>query len=221
MANICPLLIRPSFSGNTYHDFQLNFESPTTNCTTDSDQSILLIQFTRILSSTSNDTSYALYDLAKKNNELPYIQVFPDDHINLCIRSAFHADRNEVTCYEFYMITMLSSIDRTFWPLLIIFGYIIILIIPMFFSLLAQIFNKLSRTFHRGSITKKLVKTRNIFPFLPTSQRHLNDMQLKKLDGKKEFLNAIDFIAKECQKKSKTFIITPEKSVGQFNRAYL
>ncbi|CAF3446566.1 unnamed protein product [Rotaria socialis] len=221
MANVCPLLIRPSFSGNTYHDLQLNFESPTTNCTADSNQNILLIQFTRILNSTFNYTSYALYDFAKKNNELPYLQVFPDDHINLCVRSAFHADRNEVTCYEFYMITMLSSIDRTFWPLLIIFGYIIILIIPMLFSLLAQIFNKLSRTFYRGSITKKLVKTRNIFSFLPTSQRQLNDMNLKKLDEKKELLNAIDSIAKEFKKKSKTFIITQENPVGQVNRAYL
>ncbi|CAF4856067.1 unnamed protein product [Rotaria sp. Silwood2] len=109
------------------------------------------------------------------------------------------------------MITMLSSIDTIIWPLLIIFGYIIILIIGILFSLLSQIFNKLSQTIFSGSITKKLLKTRDIFSFLPTSQRNLRNMNLTKFDEKKEFFKAIDIIAKECRTNTKTYIIKTQK----------
>ncbi|CAF1073214.1 unnamed protein product [Rotaria sordida] len=211
MANVCPLLIRPSFTGHTYHDFQLQFESPTTNCTVDPIQNLLLIHFSRISNLTSNNISYALYDLAKPNNESPHVQVFPNDRVNFCVRSAFNTGQNDITCHEFYMVTMLTSLDRTLWPLLIIFGYIIILIIAMFTSLVSQIFDKLSQTIFSGSITKKLLQTRDIFSFLPTSQRNLHDIGLTKFDEKKEFSKALDLIAKDCRTNTGAYIIQTSK----------
>jgi hypothetical protein len=216
MANICPLLIRASFTGQTYHHFQLKFESPTRNCTIDPEQNPLLIEFTRILNSTLNHTTYALYNPAEPNGELPHLQVFHNDHVNLCIRSALDTDKNDRTCHEFYMITMLSSINTSIWPLLIIFGYIIILLIPILVSLLSRILNKFSQKYFSISIKKNSIKNRNIYSFLQLIHRNI---QKNKLDEKQEVLKAIDLIAKECQ--SNTFIIRIGDSNGHINRAYL
>jgi len=216
MANICPLLIRASFTGQTYHNFQLKFESPTRNCTIDPEQNPLLIEFTRILNSTLNHTTYALYNPAEPNGELPHLQVFHNDHVNLCIRSALDTDKNDRTCHEFYMITMLSSINTSIWPLLIIFGYIIILLIPILVSLLSRILNKFSQKYFSISIKKNSIKNRNIYSFLQLIHRNI---QKNKLDEKQEVLKAIDLIAKECQ--SNTFIIRIDNSNGHINRAYL
>jgi hypothetical protein len=221
MLNICPLLIRSSFIGRTYHDFQLKFESPPNNCTIGSQQNPLLIQFTRILNSTLNDTLYILYDSTVPNDELPHLQVFHNDHVSLCLRSAIDTNNNDITCHEFYMVTMLSSINTTFWPLLIIFGYIFILLTAMLFSLFAQICNKLSSTIFSGSITKKLVKNRNIRSCLPLLQRNEHNHHLKKLDDKKEFFKSIDLIAKECQTNISTFIIQIKNENRHIHRVYL
>ncbi|CAF4571862.1 unnamed protein product [Rotaria sp. Silwood1] len=212
MANICPILIHPSFIGHTYHDFQLQFESSTTNCTIDALQNLLLIQFNRFSNSTLDNTSYALYNLAKSSNELPHVQVFPNDHINFCVQSAFNTNKNNIICHEFYMITMLTTIDTIIWPLLIIFGYIILLILAMLSSLLAEIFGKLSQTLFSGSITKKLLKKRDIFSFLPTSEKNLHNMVLTKFDEKKEFFKTIDQIAKDCRTtNTQRYIIKTQK----------
>jgi hypothetical protein len=219
MANICPLLIHASFVGRTYHDFQLKFQTPSTNCTIDPEQNPLLIQFTRILNSTLNHTSYALYNPAEPNGELPHLQVFHNDHVDLCIRSAIDTDKNDITCHEFYMITMLSSINTSIWPLLIILGYIVILLIAMLFSSLSQVLNKLSQTFFSGSITKKLIKNRTIRPLL--LHRHTQKI---KLDEKSEVLKAINLIAKQCQSNinttSNTFIIQTDNRNGHIKRGY-
>jgi hypothetical protein len=115
------------------------------------------------------------------------------------------------------MITMLSSINTTLWPVLMIFGYLIILIIPMLFSLLTQVFNKLLT----GSITKKIIKNRIIRSFLPLSQRHTENIRLRKIDEKKEVLKAIDLILIQCHLKRNTFIIHTDNQIGHTNRAYI
>lgn len=211
MAYGCPLLIRPHFSGNIYHDFQLQFESSNASCPIDPHKNLLLIQFTRLLNSTFNDTSYSLYNLAQLDQSLPHIQVYPDDHINLCIQSVFDTNRENVTCDEFYMVTVMSSMDRTAWPLLIIIGYISTLLIAILFSLLSQLFDKLSKTLFSGSITKKLLKSRKIFSFASTPQQQLNNTNFKDITDKREFFNAIDLIAKECQETTRTYTIMSTK----------
>jgi hypothetical protein len=219
MANICPLLIRASFIGRTYHDFQLKFQSPTTNCTPDPDQDPLLIQFTRILNSTLNHTTYALYDPTEPNEELPHLQVFHNDHVNLCIRSAIDTDKNDITCHEFYMITMLSSVNTSIWPLLIIFGYMLILLIAILLSSLSTFISKFSKTLFSGSITKKIIKNQNIRSFIPVIHRQT---QKTRLDEKEEVLRAIRSIAKECQlnPNPNAFIIQTDNENGHINRGY-
>ncbi|CAF1039426.1 unnamed protein product [Adineta steineri] len=203
MVSICPLLIRASFIGRTYHDFQLKFQSPSTNCTNEYRDNPLLIQFTRILNSTLNDTSYILYNPTESTNQFPHLQVFHNDHVNLCIRSALHTNNNDMICHEFYMITMLSSINASLWPLLIIFSYITILLFAMLFSLFAQKFNKFSKTLFSRSITKKLVRKHNIRSFIPLIQRHEHNHHFRKIDEKKEFLKLVDIIAKDYRSKNK------------------
>lgn len=221
MANICPLLIRASFTGRTYHDFQLKFESPLTNCTVESVQNPLLIQFTRILNSTLNHTSYAIYDPTEPNGKLPHLQVFNDDHVNLCVRSAIDTNNNHITCHEFYMITMLSSINTTFWPLLIIFGYISVLLVAMLFSFCIQAFHKVYTSRFSMLITEKLLKYQHICLFLPLLQRYKQHRQIKKLDDKKNISKAIDLIAKECQQNLSTFSIQTTNVNGHINLGYL
>ncbi|UJR09519.1 hypothetical protein I4U23_013757 [Adineta vaga] len=219
MANICSLLLRPLFTGRTYHDLQLDFDFPLTNCTIHSEQIPLLIQFTRMYNSTLNRSSYITYDLANVDDTSPHFQVFHNDHINLCVRSALSSDSHYESCYEFYMITMLSTTNTTLWPLLIIFGYVFVLILAMLFSLFAQIFEKFTKTFFSGSITKKLIKNRNFRSFLPIIQRHEQTDHLKKIDEKKNFLRTVDLIVKECQPNRNSFIISTDQ--GHSNRAYL
>lgn len=221
MVNICPLLIRASFIGRTYHDFQLKFVSPSTNCTTSPEENPLLIQFTRILNSTFNDTSYALYDPLGARDELPQLQVFNNDQVKLCIRSALDTEKSDQICHEFYMITMLSSVNRSIWPLLIIFGYVTIVFLAILFSLLVQIFSKFSqKTFFSGSITKKLVQKRDTQSLVPLSSRHVNNNRLIKLNEKKEIFKTIDFIANECHLNRNTFIIQRRNIPGHVNRTF-
>lgn len=216
MENICPLLIRASFIGRTYHDFQLKFQTPPINCTIDTEQDPLLIQFTRVLNSTFNQTTYALYNPAEPNEDLPQLQVFHNDHVDLCIRSAIDTDKNDIVCHQFYMITMLSSINTSIWPLLILFAYLFILLIAILTSSLSHIYNRLSKTLFSRSITKKLIKNKNLRSFI---HRYT---QKTKLDEKQEVLKAIRSIANECQsnKIPSTFIIQTDNTNEHINRAY-
>lgn len=220
MQTICPLLIRASFVGRTYHDFQLEFQSPVDNCTVNPDHDPLLIQFTRVLNATSNITSYTLYDPDLRNVPLPHLQVFHNDHVDLCIRSALSGDQSHLVCHEFYMITMLSS-KTTYWPLLIIFGYVFVLLLAMLVSLLAKLFHRLNKTIFSGSITKKLIDNRNIRTFIPAVNRQ---SQQKKLNEKKEIINTMDKIAQEYRSNRRhinPFIIRALNSPGHINRAYV
>ena len=213
--NICPLLIRPSFLGRTYHDFQIKFESPSVNCTNDSLGNPLLVQFTRILNNTLNESVYVLYDRSKPASELPHVQVFNNDHVNLCIRSAVDQRGNATsTCQEFHMITMLSSSNRTFWPLLIVFAYLSLLCIGMCLSCMHQWRSQFAQSFVQSSISRKFISKRNIRLFL---KKNSESHRLTTMNGKKDVLKAIDSIAKECQPKSGTYIIRK----GHINRAYL
>lgn len=206
MTNICPLLIRASFIGRTYHDFLLKFQSPPiNNCTNNFDQDPLLIQFTRILNSTFNHTTYALYDPFEVNADLPHLQVFHNDHVDLCLRSAIDTDRNDLTCHQFYMITMLSSMNTSIWPLLIVFGYVGILFLAILFELIVRLVKKISRRI----FWKKMSR----YSLGMISNRQI---QRKKINEKKEILRNIDRLANQYQ--SNRFIHHPNN--GQINRGY-
>lgn len=213
--DICPLLIRPSFLGRTYHDFQIQFESPSVNCTKNALGNPLLVQFTRILNNTLNESVYILYDRSKPTSELPHVQVFHNDHVNLCIRSAMDPRGNATsTCHEFNMITMLSSSNRTFWPLLIVFAYLSLLCIGMCLSFMHHWRSRFGQSLVQSSISRKFIPKRSIRLFL---KRDSESHRLTTLNGRKEVLKAIDSIAKEFQPKSGTYIIRK----GHINRAYL
>lgn len=220
MQTICPLLIRASFIGRTYHDFQLEFQSPVDNCTNDASQNPLLIQFTRVLNATLNETTYALYDRTDSNVALPQLQVFHNDHVDLCIRSAVDRNQSDLVCHEFYMITMLSS-NTTYWPLLMIFGYVFVLLIAMFGSLLSNLFHKLTKTIFSGSITKKVIKqNQNARSFIPIAAIRQNHQ--KKLTEKNEILNTMDTIAKEYRPRRhiNPFIVRAQELHGEINPMY-
>ena len=185
MQNLCPILIRASFIGRTYHDFLLKFQSPPiNNCTINLDDDPLLVQFTRILNSTFNHTSYALYDPREANADLPHLQVFHNDYVNLCLRSAaLNTNRNELTCHEFYMITMLSSTTTSIWPLLIIFAYLLVLILAIVCSYSTRLWKNISRKI----FWKKLATSTRL------------QIQRRKINEKKELLQTIEHLAKEYQ----------------------
>lgn len=198
MENLCPLLIRASFIGRTYHDFLLKFQTPPiNNCTIDVNQDPLFIQFTRILNSTFNHTTYALYDPQEANADLPHLQVFHNDYVNLCLRSALDSDRNALTCHEFYMITMLSSRNTSIWPLLIIFAYLLILILAIVCSFSARLWKKISRKM----FWKKLALNSHL------------QLQRRKINEKKELFQTIEHLAKQYQ--SNRFIIDQTSSPKQ------
>ncbi|CAF4033234.1 unnamed protein product, partial [Rotaria sp. Silwood1] len=73
---------------------------------------------------------------------------------------------------------------------------------------------KLAQTLFSGSITKKLLKKRDIFSFLPTSEKNLHNMVLTKFDEKKEFFKTIDQIAKDCRTtNTQRYIIKTQKLI--------
>ena len=206
MDNFCPLLIRASFIGRTYHDFLLKFQSPPiNNCTINIDQDPLLIQFTRILNSTFNHTTYALYDPTEANADLPHLQVFHNDHVDLCLRSAIDTDRNDLTCHQFYMITMLSSKNTSIWPLLIVFAYVAILVLGILFQLMGRVVKKISRRIFWKKFSRYSIE-----------EISNGQMQRKKMNEKKEILRNIDRLANQYQ--SNRFI---HPKNGQFNRGYV
>ena len=218
MANVCPLLIQPSLNGHTYHDLHLKFNSSTGNCSRNSIQNLFLIEFTRIINSTYNYTSYNLYDLSKSNNELTYFQVYHDDHVHVCVRSIFDIDKNDMACYEFYMITVRTSIDAILSPLFILFIYILILLIAILFSLLERTYNKLPQILFSGSITKKIVQSKDIFSFMSKSRQQWRNVNVTRINEKKEILKVMDLIAKEYQSKTDTTIIKRKKSIEHIDR---
>lgn len=220
MASACPLLLRPTFIGRTYHDLQLNFEPALASCANRSEQNPLLLQFTRMVNTTMDDIAYMLFDPAQSGDDSLLYHVNSTDHFQMCIQPAYSSAGQASSCHEFYTFMMIATKDDVAWPLLIIFGYVFILLVSMLSSLFAQLFARLSQTVFSGSITKKLVKNRNLRSFLPVTHRHEQTQNLKKLDEKKQFLRTVDVIARECRSHATSFVIRTENERGHINRAY-
>ena len=155
MFDVCPLLIRASFIGQTYHDFQLKFESPAKNCSIPTNSSPLLVQFTRVLNETFNETSYSLYNPFDGEDQSLHLQVFHRDRVDLCIGSVFEADESVKNCHEFHMVTMLTSRENPFWPMVLISIYILILLICILFSSLRQRVRQSLQCFRRQRASSK------------------------------------------------------------------
>jgi hypothetical protein len=220
MINICPLLIRAAFIGQTYHDFQLKFESPSNNCSHSLTNNPLLIQFTRIINQTFNDTSYVLYDLFDRRYDLPHLQVFHCDRVDLCIRSAIDSNQHEHerVCHEFYMVTMLTSTHNHRWPLFVIVMYVLLLLIALVISCIERLWTKLSQTSSRHNLKEKLRDQLSLL--------RCNDKERSTSNDKRQLLKSINTIAKECRNRSResirltAFVISCEQRHGNANRTF-
>jgi hypothetical protein len=214
----CPLFIRPLLIGRTYHDFCIEFLSLSINCSRIAIFNPLLIEFVRMHNRTRNETSFIVYDRTKSIDRLPRIQVFPNDYIRLCIHSFLSNNQTmtNIDCQEFHMITILSSMNHLYWPLFIVVFHFVLLMFAMVVSQSNHWRKRFSSSmFLQCSIHEMFVVNRNLRLFLRRTTRR--QYQRRHMNEKKQVLQAIDSIARDCQLYKQTFIIRHE----HVNEAYV
>lgn len=183
--------MRASFVGRTYHDFQLKFESPSSNCQIDRNQEPLFIRFVRIINETLNETSYVVYDLFDPNSKPPSLQIAHKEQVNLCIGSPLKNDRNDGSCHEFYMITMLTSNESYLRAMLVIIGYLIVLFIALVFCFP----NRLWIDFKKSSLVTTICEFFKKIIFGKFFQK--SQACQEKINDRRRLMKLISVVAKE------------------------